>query len=75
MLCQFLNKGKEIGLFRIDILVEKSVVVELKSVERVDPLLEAQVLSYVKLGNCNLGLLINFNSSLMKNDIQRSILS
>ena len=67
-------KNKRIGEFRIDILVENSIVLELKSVERFDPVFEAQLLSYMKLGNYKLGLLINFNSHLLKDGIKRLIL-
>ena len=67
-------KNKRIGEFRIDILVEKSIVLELKSVERFDPVFEAQLLSYMKLGNYKIGLLINFNSHLLKDGIKRLIL-
>ncbi|MFH0992462.1 MAG: GxxExxY protein [bacterium] len=63
-----------IGDFRVDILVEEQVIVELKSVERFDPLFEAQILSYMKLGGYKIGLLINFNSRLLKNGIRRFIL-
>ncbi|GAB4367751.1 MAG: GxxExxY protein [Calditrichia bacterium] len=68
-------KGHPIGEFRIDLVVEETVVVELKSVERHDPLFDAQILSYMKLGNYELGLLINFNSRLLKDGIKRFILS
>ena len=67
-------KNKKIGEFRIDILVENSVVLELKSVERFDPVFEAQLLSYMKLGKYKLGLLINFNNHLLKDGIKRIIL-
>jgi GxxExxY protein len=63
-----------IGQFRLDILVENKIVVELKSVERYDPLFEAQLLSYMKLGGYKLGLLINFNNKLLKQGIKRLIL-
>lgn len=59
-------KGHVLGEFRADLIVEGLVVVELKSVERFDPVFEAQLLSYMKLGNFRLGLLINFNSRLLK---------
>jgi len=52
-------KNHKIGDFKVDILVEDAVVVELKSVERHDPIFEAQILSYMKLGSYKLGLLIN----------------
>jgi GxxExxY protein len=48
-------------------------VVEIKSVERHDPIFEAQILSYMKLGGFKIGLLINFNSKLLKNGIKRYI--
>ena len=67
-------KGEKIGDFRIDLLVEDTIVVELKSVERMDPVFEAQILSYMKLGTYKLGLLINFNSSLLKNGVKRFII-
>jgi GxxExxY protein len=67
-------KDFNIGDFRIDLLVENSVVVELKSVERHDPLFEAQILSYMKLGGHKIGLLINFNTKLLKQGIKRFIL-
>jgi len=64
-------RNKPVGEFRIDILVENTIVLELKSVERHDPVFEAQILSYMKLGEFPLGLLINFNSKLLKNGIKR----
>lgn len=67
-------KGEFIGNFRIDILVENCVVVELKSVDRFDPVFEAQLLSYMKLGNYRVGLLINFNKDLVKKGITRRII-
>ncbi|MBX7152018.1 GxxExxY protein [bacterium] len=54
-------KNKSIGEFRADLIVENQIVVELKSVERMDPVFHAQILSYMKLGNYRIGLLINFN--------------
>lgn len=66
-------KGKYLGDYIIDILVENKIVVEIKSVERHDPVFEAQILSYMKLGRFKLGLLINFNSKLLKNGIKRYI--
>ena len=63
--------GIEIGEHRLDTLVEKTVVVELKSVERFDPIFQAQLLSYLKLGGYPVGLLINFNSRMVKQGIKR----
>jgi GxxExxY protein len=68
-------KGVQIGEFRIDFLIENAIVVELKSVERMDPVFQAQLMSYMKLGGYKLGLLINFNSRLVKDGIKRMILS
>ena len=57
----------------IDILVEDTVILELKSVEHLLPIHEAQLLTYLKLANKKLGLLINFNVMLLKNGIKRRI--
>ena len=59
--------------YRIDLLVERKVVVEIKSVESLNDIHIAQVLTYLKLSNCKLGLLINFNSVLFKNGVKRLI--
>ena len=59
--------------FYIDILIEDEIVVELKSVEAILPIHEAQLLNYLKLSNKKLGLLLNFNVSLMKNGIKRMV--
>jgi GxxExxY protein len=59
---------------RIDLLVEGVLIVELKAVIRMDPVFEAQLLSYLKLTNRRLGLLINFNVPLIKHGIKRVIL-
>ena len=68
--------GVEIELgYRLDLLVEASIVVEVKSLERIMPVHRAQVLSYLKLGNYPLGYLINFNSVLLKDGICRVIRS
>jgi len=66
-------KGKPIGDYFIDLLVEDSVILELKSVERHDPVFEAQILSYMKLTGKKVGLLINFNSKMVKDGIKRFI--
>ncbi len=68
-----LYRNESISEFKIDILVENIIVLELKSVERHDPVFEAQILSDLKLGNYPLGLLINFNSKLLKDGIKRFI--
>jgi GxxExxY protein len=67
-------RGKTIGEYRLDMLVEDLVVVEIKSVERFDPVFEAQVLTYLRITNKRVGLLINFNSRLVKDGIKRFVL-
>ena len=59
--------------YRIDLLVEKTVVVELKAVEKMNPVFEAQLLSYLKLSKNRVGLLINFNVPRLKDGIQRIV--
>ncbi len=59
--------------YRIDILVERKVVIEIKSVEALNDVHFAQTLTYLKLGNYKLGLLINFNVTLLKNGIRRIV--
>ena len=67
-------KDKPIGDYFIDLLVEGSVILELKSVERHEPVFEAQILSYMKLTGRKVGLLINFNSKMVKDGIKRFVL-
>ena len=57
--------------YRIDLLVEDAVVIELKAVEKVVPIHEAQLLTYLKLSRKKLGLLLNFNVLHMKDGIKR----
>jgi GxxExxY protein len=59
--------------YRIDLLVENKVVIELKSVEALNDVHLAQTLTYLKLGNYKLGLLMNFNVSLLKKGIRRVV--
>jgi GxxExxY protein len=66
--------GVKIDLgYRLDLLVEQEVIIELKAVEKVTPLHQAQLLSYLKLGHKRLGLLINFNVLHLKNGIERMV--
>ena len=67
-------KGNQIGEYRLDLLVEDAVVVEIKSVERHDPIFEAQVLTYLRITGKKVGLLMNFHSRLLKNGIKRLVL-
>jgi len=60
--------------YRIDVLVEDSVILELKSVETILPIHEAQLLTYMKLADVRIGLLINFNVQLLKSGIRRFVL-
>jgi len=60
--------------YRVDILVRNLVVVEVKSVEALAPIHDAQLLTYLRLGGWRLGLLINFNVEVLKNGIHRKIL-
>jgi GxxExxY protein len=60
--------------YRIDILVKDQIILELKSVSEVLPVHEAQLLTYLKLTNLKVGLLLNFNVPLMKNGIMRRVL-
>ena len=69
-----LYRGKTIGEYQSDMLVDDLVIVEIKSVERFDPVFEAQVLTYLKITKKRVGLLINFNSRLVKDGIRRFIL-
>jgi GxxExxY protein len=59
--------------YRIDLLIENKLVLEVKSVEALNDVHLAQTLTYMKLGNYKLGLLINFNVALLKNGIKRVI--
>jgi GxxExxY protein len=59
---------------RLDLLVEDQVIVELKAVEMVLPVHQAQLLTYLKLSGKRLGLLINFNTPLLKDGIRRLVL-
>ncbi len=67
-------KGHELSKdFKIDILVENEIIIELKSVEIMLPVFEAQIISYLKLANKRLGFLINFNVPLLKQGFKRFV--
>jgi GxxExxY protein len=57
--------------YHLDVLVDERIIVEIKAVERLSPLHQAQLLTYLKLTNCEVGLLINFNVPLLKLGIRR----
>lgn len=59
--------------YRLDLIVENKVIVEVKSVADIDDIHLAQVMTYLKLSKCKLGLLINFNVDLVKNGIKRVV--
>jgi GxxExxY protein len=59
--------------YRIDLLVENKVVVEVKAVEKLELIHEAQLLSYLKLSKCKVGLLINFNVEVLRKGIRRLV--
>ncbi|MDD5450979.1 MAG: GxxExxY protein [Desulfovibrionales bacterium] len=59
--------------YRIDILVEDKIILELKSVDQIAPIHEAQLLTYLKLSGCKLGFLLNFNVTLLKDGIKRMV--
>ena len=69
---------KEVKLdigYRLDLLVENKVVVELKVVDKFMPIHDAQLLTYMKLVNCSVGLLINFNVPVLKKGLRRKVLN
>jgi GxxExxY protein len=59
--------------FQADVIVERTVLLELKTVEHILPLHEAQTRTYLRLSNCQIGLLLNFNTVLLKDGIRRFI--
>jgi GxxExxY protein len=67
---------KEVRLecgYRVDLVVDNMIVVELKTVERIEAIHAAQLLTYLRLGNWPVGLIINFNSVVLKNGIKRVV--
>jgi len=59
--------------YRLDIVVENVIIVELKSCEKIDPIHKAQLLTYLKLSGLNLGLILNFNVAVMRDGIIRIV--
>ncbi len=69
-----LYRGVEIeSKLKLDLVLEDKLIVELKSVNKFEPIHMAQILTYLKLSQCKLGLLINFNTSLFKSGVRRVI--
>ena len=67
-------KGKKLDIgYRIDLLVNDEVIVELKTVESILPIHEAQTLTYMRLGGWQVGLILNFNVTILKNGIKRLV--
>ncbi len=67
-----LYKGKKLDQnYRIDLLVNNQVIVELKSIKKIEPIHDAQLLTYLKLANKKYGLLLNFNVPVMRQGIRR----
>ncbi|MEW5988207.1 MAG: GxxExxY protein [Chloroflexota bacterium] len=68
-------KGLELDCgYRLDLLVAETVVVEIKAVESLSPIHEAQLITYLKLGGWKVGLLLNFNVPVMKQGVKRRVL-
>ena len=82
-----LNVDRQLGLavnykdvkldigYKLDLFVEKKVVVELKTVDKFMPIHDAQLLTYMKLVSCSVGLLINFNVPILKQGLRRKVLN
>ena len=66
-------KGRRLGSYCLDFIVEDRVILEVKSVERMNPIFETQVITYLRLTKKRVGLLINFNSRLLKDGVQRIV--
>ncbi len=64
---------RQTAAYRVDLLVEDRLVVEIKATDRLMPIHEAQLLTYLRLGNYRFGLLLNFNVILLKNGIRRLV--
>lgn len=59
--------------YRLDVVVANLVILELKAVDKIEPIHEAQLLTYLKLSNLKLGILLNFNVSVLKDGIKRIV--
>jgi GxxExxY protein len=60
--------------YRADIIVADTVILEIKSIDRILPIHEAQLLTYLRISQCRIGLLINFNTTSLKNGLRRCVL-
>jgi GxxExxY protein len=71
---EMMYKGEPLGkIYVIDMLVEDEIILELKSVEAIEPIFKAQLVTYLKLANKSLGYLINFNVTLLKDGFHRIV--
>ncbi len=68
-------KGRQVGQGKVDFLVDGKLVVELKAVDKLLPIHKAQVISYLKVSGCQLGLLINFDERTLREGVQRVVLT
>ena len=67
-------KGNKLDCgYRLDVVVENAIVLELKSCEKIEPIYEAQILTYLKLSGLHLGLILNFNVPMMRDGIKRVV--
>ena len=69
-----LYRGTPLGEYHVDLIVENRVVVEVKSVLHWEPVFEAQILTYLRITGVRVGLLMNFNKSVLKSGIKRFVL-
>ena len=72
--CPVSYRGRAVGEYRLDLLIQDSVIVEVKSVERFEPVYVAQVLTYLKATGKRLGLIINFNVPVLKDGVRSVVL-
>jgi len=67
-------KGRKLDCgYRLDMVVEDSIILELKCCEKIEPIHEAQILTYLKLSGLHLGLILNFNVTIMRDGIRRIV--
>ncbi|WP_317127341.1 GxxExxY protein [Chryseobacterium sp. CH21] len=59
--------------FRLDMIIENKVILEIKAVDYISPIHKAQLLTYLKMSNCKLGMLLNFQSDVFKNGVTRIV--
>jgi GxxExxY protein len=67
-------RGRDVGEHKVDLIVEEAIVVELKTVQRLEPVFDAQVLTYLRLSGMKVGLLINFFSRVLRDGVKRFVL-